>query len=178
LALFHERSYEDWARAVLANRRDGQRELPLIGPLIDTSLGVRPRRLHLLRTDPATPLLGHWNFDSYLATAAIWPSPDVGDEFRTEVQCSIPVVFVHGDWDTSTPVENLLEVVPYFANSRVLIVERGGHNALPRALQRPDVSAALVEFLASGRTNKLPSRISLPAPKFDLPDFSPPNQGQ
>jgi hypothetical protein len=63
----------------------------MIGPLIDTSLGVTPKREYLLRTDAGTEFLGHWNFDSYLATADIWPTEDVGDEFRTEVVSHIPV---------------------------------------------------------------------------------------
>jgi hypothetical protein len=148
---------------------------PLIGPLIDTSLGVTPGRAYLLRTDPAASLLGHWDFDSYLATAETWPSPDVGDDFRTGVVSDVPVVFAQGDWDTSTPVENLLEVVPYFPKGRVLRVEHGGHDALGAVLRhQPDVLVALLEFLKTGTTEKLPARVTLPVPKFAVPDFPPP----
>lgn len=49
-------------------------------------------------------LLGQWNFDSYLGSVDIWPTADVGDDFRTEIVSTIPVVFAQGDWDTSTPV--------------------------------------------------------------------------
>jgi hypothetical protein len=62
----------------------------------------------LLRSDPASRYLGHWNFDSDLATADIWPTEDEGDDFRTEVISRIPVVFAQGDWDPNTPVENTL----------------------------------------------------------------------
>ena len=55
LSLYHERGFETWARDVLTRRRE-QRELPLIGPLIDTSLGVTSKREYLLRTDPASAL--------------------------------------------------------------------------------------------------------------------------
>jgi pimeloyl-ACP methyl ester carboxylesterase len=175
LSLYHGRSYDNWARVVLRERRDGSAEVPLIGPLIDTSLGVTPMRGHLLRTDPAASLLGQWNFDSYLSTADVWPSPDVGDDFRTPVLSDVPVVFVHGDWDTSTPVENLLEVAPYFPKGRTILVEHGEHGALPAVLQqRPAVRAALLEFLKTGTTEKLPARISLPVPKFAVPNFPPP----
>jgi pimeloyl-ACP methyl ester carboxylesterase len=92
LSLYHER-YDAWARSALAGRRSRDAEMLLIGPLIDTSLGVTPRREFLLRTDAGTEFLGHWNFNNYLATAEIWPTPDVGDEFRTEVVSRIPVVF-------------------------------------------------------------------------------------
>jgi pimeloyl-ACP methyl ester carboxylesterase len=177
LEVYHGK-YGGWAQAVLADRRQ-PRELPLIGPLIDTSLGVTPARGYLLRTDPAAELLGHWNFDAYLATAGIWPSADVGDEFRREARCEIPVLFAQGDWDVQTPIENLLEVTPYFPHARTLRIERGGHGALREVLARqPEASAALVEFLRSGNVEKLPARVTLPAPRFDLPDVPLPDRDQ
>ena len=111
--------------------------------MIDTSLGVTPQPgIPAAERTPATEFLGHWNFDSYLATADIWPTPDVGDDFRTEVVSHIPVVFVQGDWDTSTPVENLLDVAPYFPKGRLLIAEHGGHGVMePIAEHLPDVLA-------------------------------------
>jgi hypothetical protein len=123
LSLYYEH-YEDWAQSALTFRQERGAEV-IIGPLIDTSLGVTPRRAYLLRTDPAMEFLGQWDSHSYLETAGIWPSKDVGDEFRNEIENHIPVVFVEGDWDTSTPIENVLSVAPYFLNGRVLIVEHG-----------------------------------------------------
>ncbi|HWP43127.1 MAG TPA: alpha/beta fold hydrolase, partial [Blastocatellia bacterium] len=174
LSLYHER-YDSWAAQVLMGRRSRQVESQLLGPLIDTSLGVTPRREYLLRTDAGTEFLGQWNFDSYLATADIWPSPDVGDEFRTEEVCRIPVVFAQGDWDTSTPVENLLNVAPYYLNSRVIIAVHGGHGVIdPIADHLPEVFELLLEFLKTGDMAKLPARVTLPVPKFAVPDFPPP----
>jgi pimeloyl-ACP methyl ester carboxylesterase len=176
LALYHER-YEPWALMTSVTRRSRTAEFPLIGPLIDTSLGVTPGRRYLLRSDAATAFLGEWNFDSYLASADIWPSPDVGDDFRTEVPCPIPVVFVHGNWDVQTPVENLLHVIPYFRNGRVLLVERGGHGAMNQVVQYlPETRQALLGFLRDGSTANLPTRVSVPAPQFSLPNFPPPQR--
>jgi len=174
LSLYYKR-YDAWARSALAARRSRDAETLLIGPLIDTSLGVTPRREFLLRTDAGAEFLGLWNFDSYLATADIWPTPDVGDEFRTEVISRIPVVFAQGDWDTSTPVENLLQVAPYFPNGRILIAAHGSHGVLePMAERLPEVFAVLMEFVQTGSTAKLPALVTLPAPKFAVPDFPPP----
>lgn len=174
LSLYHER-YESWASSVLTRRRNREVEQRIIGPLIDTSLGVTPQRKYLLRTDPATEFLGQWNFDGYLATTGIWPSPDVGDAFRTEVLCRIPVIFAQGDWDTSTPVENTLTIAPCYPNGRVLIVERGGHGVLGSIAQGfPQVMAKLLEFLETGTTTELPTRVTLPVPRFAVPDFAPP----
>lgn len=174
LTLYYER-YVPWALSLSAERGSREPEMPLIGPLIDTSLGVTPRREYLLRTDAGTEFLGQWNFDSYLATADIWPTADVGDEFRNEIVSHIPVVFAQGDWDTSTPVENTLNVAPFFPNARVLIAEHGGHGVLdPIAENLPDVMSVLLEFLRTGNIAKVPARVTLPVPKFPVPDFPPP----
>jgi pimeloyl-ACP methyl ester carboxylesterase len=171
LAAYHER-YEGWATTTSFQRRARNVEMPVIGPLIDTSLGVTPKRRYLLRTDPATEFLGHWNFDSYLATADIWPTEDVGDEFRTDKVTNIPVVFVNGDWDTQTPIENTLGIAPYFPKKHVLIVERGGHGAMNQLSQNhPKTKEALVQFLRTGDMNGLPVRISVPPPKWSAPSF-------
>ncbi|MCI0347950.1 MAG: alpha/beta hydrolase [Acidobacteriales bacterium] len=99
----------------------------------------------------------------------------MGDEFRTEVVNRIPIVFAQGDWDTSTPVENVLNIAPYFPNGRVLIAMHGGHGVLePIAEHLPDVMSALLEFLKTSSTANLPTRVALPVPKFAVPDFPPP----
>ena len=181
--IYHEQ-YEAWARSILARRKSQDAELSLIGPLIDTSLGVTARREFLLRTDTATEFMGLWGFNSYLAMAEIWPTADVGDEFRTEIVNQIPVVFAQGDWDTQTPIENILHVSPYFPNSRVLIAVHGGHGVLePIAEQLPDVFAALLEFVQTGSTAKLPARATLAPPKYTPPKLTvsvtkPPSEGR
>jgi pimeloyl-ACP methyl ester carboxylesterase len=174
LAAYHEH-YDGWATPVAIARRARPTAGPLIGPLIDTSLGVTPKRRYLLETDPACEFLGQWNFASYLATADVWPTADVGDEFRTEVVTRTPVVFVNGDWDTQTPVENTLAIAPFFPNRHVLIVERGGHGAMGQLAQhRPEVRDLLIEFLKTGSFEKLPARVSVPGPKWVVPGFEAP----
>jgi pimeloyl-ACP methyl ester carboxylesterase len=138
---------------------------------------VTPKRRHLLQTDPACEFLGRWNFEPYLATADLWPTADVGDAFRAEVETSIPVVFVNGDWDTQTPVENMLAIAPYFPRGRVLVVERGGHGAMGQLAQhRPETLELLNEFLKTGAADKLPARVSVPTTKFRAPASSPPGK--
>ena len=147
----------------------------LIGPLIDSSLGVTPERRHRLWTDPATRFVGRGNFAPYLATADIWPSPDVGDAFRTPVLCQVPVIFAQGDWDTQTPIENMFEIAPYFTNSRVIIAERGGHGVIaPIARELPSVWKELLEFLRTGDMEGIPVRVRLqPSRRFSPPRFPP-----
>jgi hypothetical protein len=100
----------------------------------------------------------------------------VGNEFRNEIVNRIPVVFVEGDWDTSTPIENTLAVAPFFPNGHVLIVEHGKHSALKRIIEdTPEIATALMEFVRTGTTAHLPTRMTLPVPKFEVPKFPPPN---
>ncbi len=174
LALYYGH-YQSWARKVMEKRLEQEAEVgALIAPLIDTSLGVTPQREYQLRTDAGTQFLGHWNFDASLATAGIWPTEDVGDSFRGETINSLPILFIHGDWDTSTPIENLMRVTPYFTQSRVLVVEHGGHNAFARVrAELPDTAGIVMEFLRTGATSRLPVQVALPKPSPTLPDFPP-----
>ena len=153
-----------------------QRKIALIGPLIDSSLGVTPQRRYRLWNDPATRYLGRGNFAGYLATADIWPSPDVGDEFRTPVVSEIPVIFAQGDWDTKTPIENTFEIASFFINSRVIIAEGGGHGVLgPIARQHPQVWEEVEEFLRTGDMDGIPARVKLqPSRLFSPPQFPAP----
>jgi len=67
-------------------------------------------------------------------------------------------------------------VAPYFMNGRVLIVEHGKHFALKRMVEdSPDIVNALMEFVRSGKTTNLPTRMTLPVPKFQVPKFPLPN---
>jgi pimeloyl-ACP methyl ester carboxylesterase len=176
LSLYHEH-YDAWAKSVTARRRGHTADQKIIGPCIDTSLGVTPGREKRLRADPMTEYLGQWNWDAYIAAKDVWPSEDVGDDFRTPVETQIPVVFLEGDWDTQTPVENTLEISKSFTNSRVLIGEHGGHGILEAVGSRyPKEWSEIMNFLQSGTLPTLPERVSLPLPKFTVPDFPSPTQ--
>lgn len=173
LELYHGH-YARWIQAASRESnqdRDGTFRMSLIGPLIDSSLGVTEARRRQLWHDPATRYIGRDNFSRYLASAEFWPSPDVGDEFRTPVLCEIPVVFAQGDWDLSTPLENTFEIAPFFPNSRVLIAERGGHGVIqPIHQQAPEVWKTLETFLATGDMSGIPARVQLePSRRFAPP---------
>ena len=165
--------YTNWAQQIAGLRLGGGMATlkPLIPWLIDTSTGVTPIRNRQLHTDPAIEFLGTWTFDPYVVSAPIWPTQDVGNAFRTPMPTSIPVLFIAGDWDTSTPIENTQGIVPYFPNSRTLYVHRGTHGARSDIERtRPDVMTLIVEFLKTGNTSQLPTNVALPAPwNMDLP---------
>jgi pimeloyl-ACP methyl ester carboxylesterase len=167
--------YDAWARQTVEDRRAGP--VKLIGPLADSSLGVTADREHLMRTDPAVDLLGTWNFDANLVSAPDWPTADMGDAVRLPRVTPIPVVFVHGDWDTSTPVENTLGLLPYFPNGHAILVHRAGHDGTFYQLrENPAAKQAIYDFLRTGELRGVPTDISLTAPRFEVPAFAPPVQ--
>lgn len=165
--------YEAWARDAIGWR--GSEKRSLINPLINIGLDMTAERKSLLWSDPALPMLGSWNFAAYLATKGEWATPDAGDAFRRPVQDPTPVLFVQGDWDTSTPIENTLAMLPYFPNGRVVVVHRAQHNGTFALLRsRPEVAAQVYDFLRDGRTAGLPSEVSLDPVVFAKPEFPAP----
>ncbi|RKH20645.1 alpha/beta fold hydrolase [Corallococcus sp. CA047B] len=173
LSLYH-RHYDDWARAVLQERQAEGSPVRLIAPLIDSSLGVSAQRAHLLRTDSGTEALGMTDFDALIASADAWPTPPMEDSLRLPVPSPIPVLFFHGDWDTSTPIDNTLGMLPYFPNGRALLVHRGVHHTrAPVFEQHPEILPRVIAFLKTGDTRDFPVNVSLPVPTFQKPSFTP-----
>jgi pimeloyl-ACP methyl ester carboxylesterase len=167
--------YDDLAEEAAQRRANIEGPVRLIEPLIDSSLGAPSQRAYLLTTDPATDVLGFWDFDALMASAKAWPTPKLDDAFRTPVLNQTPVIFIHGDWDIATPVENMLGLAPYFPNARAVLVHRGTHRSRePLFAQRPDIAARVLEFLRTGETDGLPVEAELSAPVFDVPAFPPP----
>ena len=131
------------------------------------SRGQPPSPERRLARDPAIRYLGTWGFAPQQAAASLWPTPDVGDALRLPVESRIPVVFVHGDWDTSTPIENSREIQRYFPNSRLIVVRRGGHGAIyDLADQHPALLERLLDYLRTGDMTGLPSEVVLAPIEF------------
>ncbi len=172
LSLYHGH-YDEWAKMTIKDRQ--AHPTKLIGPLADNSLATTPEREHQLRTDPALDYLGTWNFESNFTSASDWPTPDMGDAVRRPRVTPIPVVFVHGDWDTSTPIENTLGLLPYFPNGHAILVHRAGHDGTFYQLrENPAAKQAVYDFLKTGATAALPTDVALALPKFEVPAFAAP----
>lgn len=160
--------YSDWFKK---RYTIGSNQKKLIGPLINSSLGVTKERENQLWADTAARYLGQSKFASLIATKYIWPTPDIGDELRKPVTSNIPVVFIQGDWDLNTPVENTYEIAPYFPNSHILLAERGGHGVfLPIKNQHKDVWIEVKDFLQTGDMEGIKNKVSVqPAFSFSAP---------
>jgi len=171
----HEGDFTKAAQSAVARRNDPTRLLRTASYfMLDCGSGITPRRLAEYRSDPAVALIGLLNWN-YLAGCAVWGS-DLGDAFRQNFETDIPTVIVHGTWDTSTPYENALELLPYFKRSKFVTVVRGPHGAIRAARevsQRFD--EGILRFAATGDWSGLPDSVELPRAKWVIPATSPSN---
>jgi pimeloyl-ACP methyl ester carboxylesterase len=160
--------YSDWFKNRYTIRSN---QKTLIGPLINSSLSVTKERENQLWADTASRYLGQSKFASLLATTDIWPTPDVGDKLRKPVTSNIPIIFLQGDWDLNTPVENTYEIAPYFPNSHILIAERGGHGVFEAIKNEHEaVWFEVKEFLKTGDMEGIERKVKVkPAFSFNAP---------
>ena len=137
--------------------------------MLDHGSGITPEREAELKADPAVKILGDIN-SNYTITREIWGS-DLGDEFRENLETEIPTVIIHGTWDTSTPFENALELVPFFKNCKFIPVIRGPHGAINAAMRASEkFRKGIFHFAATGDMSGLPDEVKMPAVDWIIPD--------
>jgi pimeloyl-ACP methyl ester carboxylesterase len=136
--------------------------------MLDCGSGITPERLAEYDADPAVELIGMLN-QGYRAGCSVWPA-DLGDDFRQNFETDIPTVIAQGTWDTSTPFENALELLPFFTNSKFIPVIRGPHGAI-RAARRAseEFNRGVLHFAATGDWSLLPDEVEMPRPEWTVP---------
>jgi pimeloyl-ACP methyl ester carboxylesterase len=154
-----------------ALRRQGSRRFRTASfYMLDHGSGITPEREVELKSDPAVKILGDIN-SNYTITREVWGS-DLGDEFRQNFDTDIPTVIVHGTWDTSTPYENALELVPYFKNRKFIPVIRGPHGAIRAAMKASErFRKGIMHFAATGDMSDLPDKVEMPPVDWVVPEF-------
>ncbi len=152
--------YEAGARRILSVRADLELNDAAFYQ-IDCASGISKQRGERLRNDPAAALVGPlWEF--YDTACTPW-NADLGEAFRADFTTRVPTVLVHGNWDTSTPYENAIELLPSFRNHRFVHVEGGSHGALREAQEDVDgFREALTKWWSTGDFSHLPERVELP----------------
>lgn len=137
--------------------------------MLDCGSGITQERLAEYKADPAVKIigLGSWG---YISGCPVWGS-DLGDEFRQNFETDIPTVIVHGTWDTSTPYENALELVPCFKNSKFIPVIRGPHGAIRAAMRASEkFRKGVMHFAATGDMSELPDKVEMPPVDWVIPE--------
>lgn len=156
----------DRAAASVVQRGEGQTTASFM--MLDCGSGISPERRALIEADTAAALLGEIN-RYYRLGCPFWPS-DLGEEFRRGFDTEIPTVIVQGDWDTSTPIENAIELAPRFKRQTFVTVGRGSHGALREAMRHsPEFTAALASFIQRGDTTGFSARVDLPPVDWIVP---------
>jgi len=154
---------------------------PMIGLLIDNSLGISAAREARLRLEPAYEWLGNINL-FYTASRDLTPTPTLDDTFRQHRRTDIPVLMVQGDLDFSTPLENALELLPFLSNGHLLIVRDGTHSAFRELTQlKPEVMKQVLSFVdedfessdPKSYFSTLPTTVELPPLTFRTPEAGP-----
>ena len=160
----YEGQFDEVARELIELRRsDGI--YSAMSMMMDCSSGMTPAREKLIDEQAQECLLGdaaNWP-TPYLADA--WGANDLGDQFRSNVDSKVAVLFIVGNMDSRTPVSNAEELMKGFSNSDLVIVDNVGHNDLPMGM--PELREIWGKFLATGKAVST----SLVAPKirFALP---------
>ena len=134
---------------------------------IDCGLGISDARRTDIERDPNRPVIGNINWE-YDLICPVWPSVDVGDEFRAPVHDQTPGLFVQGTWDTSTPIRNAEALLPYFPNVRQITVERATHRVIDELyMELPDEFRHIVVRFLRGETIEVPRTMTLPPIELD-----------
>lgn len=170
--------YRYLAAMVLHGRLQGSRA-QLIGLLIDNSIGITAQRDAQLLAEPERRWLGDVNA-AYHDTRDLTPTPGVGDALLANLKTDIPLLLIAGQWDWSTPPENVQEVRPLLSQAHVVTVEEGTHcteyTEMPALL--PAESERLYSFVDADFARespqqvfgRIPGRVALPALRFNPPE--------
>ena len=156
-------------RLVRRYENSGQRRTTASFFMLDCGSGITPQRLAEFAGDPAMDVFRRMNWH-YIEGCPVWES-DLGEGFRQNFETEVPTVIAHGTWDTSTPYENALELVPYFKNSTFIPVIRGPHGAIRAAMKSSEeFTAGVLYFAATGDTSKLPEKVDMPPVEWAVPE--------
>lgn len=153
--------YSFAARAWLSRTREELGSAMSI--MMDCMSGLTAARRERIRREAKDGLLEDLADSVFPDICAEWNAPDLGDEFRSPVKSSVPVLFISGTLDARTPVSNAEEYRVGFSNSIHLIIEGAVHSD-PLFLSSPKIKEVMLEFMKGSPVST--TRITLPPMKF------------
>lgn len=132
--------------------------------VMDCASGASADRLRKIEEEKGKTLLGDAIDFPSLEACGPWGISDLGDEYRSNFKCEVPVIFASGTLDGRTPVRNVLEIIGNFPNASHVIVENAGHDTF--LFENNDVMAAAVRMMKGERVES--ARVSIPPPELLL----------
>lgn len=132
---------------------------------MDFASGVSDKRRSKIEKDTAFQILGDINY-GYTMRQGIWNEKDLGRSFRENVVTEIPILLVHGTWDTSTAIENAYDVLSTLKNGHLIKVIEGTHNALYELYEYNESFPEMIVNYIIGNKVDFPDKLELPAIEF------------
>jgi pimeloyl-ACP methyl ester carboxylesterase len=132
---------------------------------MDFASGVSDKRRSKIEKDTASQILGDINY-GYTMREGIWNEKDLGSTFRENVVTDIPILLVHGTWDTSTAIENAYDVLTTLKNGHLIEVIEGTHNALYELYENNESFPEMIMNFINGNKVDFPNTLELPATEF------------
>tara|TARA_R110002051_G_scaffold63132_5_gene114970 strand:- start:95845 stop:97674 length:1830 start_codon:yes stop_codon:yes gene_type:complete len=137
----------------------------LMGIAMDFASGVSDERRLKIENDTASQILGDINI-LYTLGEGFWNEKKLENSFRKNVVSTIPILLVHGTWDTSTPIENAYDVLSTLKSGHLIEVIEGTHGALRELYKYNPSFLNMVENFIKGNKVDFPDRLELPAIEF------------
>lgn len=134
---------------------------------MDLASGVSSQRRAEIENDSATQILGDINF-SYTTLENTWIGKDLGESFRKNIISEVPILLLHGTWDTSTPIENAYDVLPTLKNGHLIEVIEGTHNSLYELYEHNKLFPEMIAKFIKGDKVDFPDTLELP--KIEFPE--------
>lgn len=162
-------NYQIIAKRIAENYKDKSRRYRTASYwMLDCGSGITASRMAEYNADPATDIFTQLSWH-YKNGCSLWGS-DLGDDFRQNFETAIPTVITQGTWDTSTPYENAVELVPYFTDSKFVTVNRGHHGTINQASRISEsYRKALHRFAETGDFSTLQDTVVVPIPEWTMP---------
>lgn len=132
---------------------------------MDGASGITDERLVLAEKQAKTALIGDaLNYPYPQLFGTFKQVPDLGDDFRREVESDIPVLVLTGTLDGRTFPEAHADVLAGLTQGQQVIIENAGHDLF---MSSPMVTKVISEFLLGMELSS--TRIELPPPAFIMP---------
>ncbi len=131
-----------------------QEPISAMASAMDCASGVSDTRLATIKAQQDEALLGR-GLDFFIpAVCPTWGISDLGPDFRSPIESTIPTLFISGTLDFRTPPSNAEAASAGFLNSELVIIEGAGHDN-DLFVSSPEILDIMMAFM---RGQPLPTR--------------------